>query len=92
YYELGPDNPSYAAKFYDFCGAEDPEASSCTTSFHVSMMTIDPYNVTIQTPECFVIKPREGSDYSSFASQDDTPIGAMLGCLGLGGDVDLWKR
>ncbi|KAM2554257.1 hypothetical protein TB2_018395 [Malus domestica] len=24
--------------------------------------------------------------------QDDTPIGAMSGCLGLGGDVDLWKR
>ncbi|XP_050102608.1 uncharacterized protein LOC126582503 [Malus sylvestris] len=23
--------------------------------------------------------------------QDDTPIWAMLGCLGLGGDVDLWK-
>ncbi|CAN6573604.1 unnamed protein product [Malus baccata var. baccata] len=36
YYELGPDNPPYAAKFYNFCGAEDPEASSCTTSFHVS--------------------------------------------------------
>ncbi|KAB2621016.1 hypothetical protein D8674_041622 [Pyrus ussuriensis x Pyrus communis] len=36
YHELGPDNPPYAAKFYDFCGAEDPEASSCTTSFHVS--------------------------------------------------------
>ncbi|RXI04224.1 hypothetical protein DVH24_038498 [Malus domestica] len=36
YYELGPDNPPYAAKFYDFCGAEDLEVSSCTTSFHVS--------------------------------------------------------
>ncbi|KAM1369859.1 hypothetical protein ACFX15_039670 [Malus domestica] len=47
YYELGPDNPSYAAKFYDFCGAEDPEASSCTTSFHVSMMTIDPCNICL---------------------------------------------
>ncbi|KAK4351100.1 hypothetical protein RND71_030413 [Anisodus tanguticus] len=36
YYELGPDDPPYAAKFYDCCGAEDPEASGCTTSFHVS--------------------------------------------------------
>lgn len=26
----------YAAKFYDCCGAEDPDASGCTTSFHVS--------------------------------------------------------
>ncbi|KAF3432644.1 hypothetical protein FNV43_RR23746 [Rhamnella rubrinervis] len=36
YYELGPDDPPYPAKFYDCCGAEDPEASGCTTSFHVS--------------------------------------------------------
>ncbi|XP_057970045.1 uncharacterized protein LOC131159296 [Malania oleifera] len=36
YYELGPDDPLYAAKFYDCCGAEDPNASGCTTSFHVS--------------------------------------------------------
>ncbi|XP_020093786.1 uncharacterized protein LOC109713910 [Ananas comosus] len=26
YYELGPDDPPYAAKFYDCCGAEDPDA------------------------------------------------------------------
>ncbi|PNY17746.1 hypothetical protein L195_g014497 [Trifolium pratense] len=36
YYELGPDDPPYAAKFYDCCGAEDPEASGCTSNFHVS--------------------------------------------------------
>ena len=36
YYELRPDDPPYAAKFYDCCGAEDPEALGCTTSFHVS--------------------------------------------------------
>lgn len=36
YYELGPNDPPYAAKFYDCCGAEDPGASGCTTSFHVS--------------------------------------------------------
>ncbi|KEH30677.1 hypothetical protein MtrunA17_Chr4g0039991 [Medicago truncatula] len=36
YYELGPDDPPYAAKFYDCCGAEDPEATGCTTYFHVS--------------------------------------------------------
>ncbi|XP_062147397.1 uncharacterized protein LOC133855312 [Alnus glutinosa] len=36
YYELGPNDPPYAAKFYDCCGAEDPQASGCTTSFHVS--------------------------------------------------------
>ncbi|QHN99660.1 uncharacterized protein DS421_13g399770 [Arachis hypogaea] len=36
YYELGPNDPPYAAKFYDCCGAEDPEASGCTTNFHVS--------------------------------------------------------
>ncbi|KAJ4829520.1 hypothetical protein Tsubulata_012000 [Turnera subulata] len=36
YYELGPDDPPYAAKFYDCCGAEDPEASGCTTSYHTS--------------------------------------------------------
>ena len=36
YYELKPDDPPYAAKFYDCCGAEDPEALGCTTSFHVS--------------------------------------------------------
>ncbi|CAD5174608.1 unnamed protein product [Musa acuminata subsp. malaccensis] len=36
YYELRPDDPPYAAKFYDCCGAEDPEALGCTTDFHVS--------------------------------------------------------
>ncbi|KAL0317850.1 UNVERIFIED_CONTAM: hypothetical protein Sangu_2199300 [Sesamum angustifolium] len=36
YYELGPDDPPYAAKFYDCCGAEDVEAPGCTTSFHIS--------------------------------------------------------
>ncbi|KAM0935435.1 hypothetical protein DsansV1_C29g0211771 [Dioscorea sansibarensis] len=36
YYELGPNDPPYAAKFYDCCGAEDPEALGCTTDFHVS--------------------------------------------------------
>ncbi|KAF3335480.1 hypothetical protein FCM35_KLT19987 [Carex littledalei] len=36
YYELGPDDPPYAAKFYDCCGAEDPDALGCTTDFHVS--------------------------------------------------------
>ncbi|KAK7855631.1 uncharacterized protein LOC111996823 [Quercus suber] len=36
YYELGPNDPPYAAKFYDCCGAEDPEASGCTTALHVS--------------------------------------------------------
>ncbi|KAF8379060.1 hypothetical protein HHK36_028487 [Tetracentron sinense] len=36
YYELGPDDPPYAAKFYDCCGAEDPDVSGCTTDFHVS--------------------------------------------------------
>ncbi|XP_047338800.1 uncharacterized protein LOC124942357 [Impatiens glandulifera] len=36
YYELGPDDPPYAAKFYDCCGAEDREASGCTTGCHVS--------------------------------------------------------
>ncbi|KAL9268805.1 hypothetical protein AKJ16_DCAP17162 [Drosera capensis] len=35
YCELGPDNPPYAAKFFDCCGAEDPDAPGCTTSFHV---------------------------------------------------------
>lgn len=36
YYELGDDDPPYAAKFYDCCGAEDPDAAGCTTDFHVS--------------------------------------------------------
>nr|GEX81580.1 hypothetical protein [Tanacetum cinerariifolium] len=36
YYELGPDDPPYAAKFYDCCGAEEPEAPGCTTNFHIS--------------------------------------------------------
>ncbi|KAI3952708.1 hypothetical protein MKX01_013670 [Papaver californicum] len=38
YYELGvgPDDPLYAAKFYDCCGDEDPCAIGCTTSVHVS--------------------------------------------------------
>jgi hypothetical protein len=34
YYELGPDEPAYAAKFYDCCNAEDIEAPGCTTSRH----------------------------------------------------------
>ncbi|KAG8390511.1 hypothetical protein BUALT_Bualt01G0091000 [Buddleja alternifolia] len=36
YYELGQDDPPYAAKFYDCCGAEDAEAPGCTTNFHIS--------------------------------------------------------
>ncbi|KAL5724875.1 hypothetical protein ACHQM5_008084 [Ranunculus cassubicifolius] len=36
YYELGPDDPPYAAQFFDCCGAEDPQASGCTTGVHVS--------------------------------------------------------
>jgi len=36
YYELGPDDPPYAAKFWDCCGSEDPGAKGCKTSFHVS--------------------------------------------------------
>lgn len=36
YYELGPNDPPYAAKFYDCCGAEDPKAQGCRTSYHVS--------------------------------------------------------
>ncbi|KAH9326492.1 hypothetical protein KI387_006670 [Taxus chinensis] len=36
YYELGPDDPPYAAKFYDCCGAEESEAAGCMTSFHIS--------------------------------------------------------
>lgn len=36
YYDLGPDDPPYAAKFWDCCGSEDPEAEGCKTSFHVS--------------------------------------------------------
>ncbi|KAK1285938.1 hypothetical protein QJS10_CPB20g01262 [Acorus calamus] len=36
YYELGPDDPPYAAKFYDCCGAEDPDAPGCTTDLHIS--------------------------------------------------------
>ncbi|KAK8946100.1 hypothetical protein KSP40_PGU006011 [Platanthera guangdongensis] len=36
YYELGPEDPPYAAKFYDCCGAEDPDALGCRTDFHVS--------------------------------------------------------
>ncbi|GFQ02205.1 hypothetical protein PHJA_002364400 [Phtheirospermum japonicum] len=36
YYELGPDDPPYAAKFYDCCGAEDVAAPGCTTGFHIS--------------------------------------------------------
>ncbi|KAK4792526.1 hypothetical protein SAY86_022961 [Trapa natans] len=42
YYELGPDDPPYAAKFYDCCGAEEPDAPGCTTSFHTSYDDIDP--------------------------------------------------
>ncbi|KAL7147197.1 hypothetical protein ABFS83_06G091700 [Erythranthe nasuta] len=36
YYELGPNDPPYAAKFYDCCGAEDVNAPGCTTSSHIS--------------------------------------------------------
>nr|VDD63534.1 unnamed protein product [Brassica oleracea] len=36
YYELGPEDPPYAAKFYDCCGAEDPNAPGCVTSPHIS--------------------------------------------------------
>eukprot|EP00250_Pteridium_aquilinum_P029818 c40176_g1_i1 orf=378-650(-) len=36
YYELKPGDPPYAAKFYDCCGAEDPQAPGCSTSMHVS--------------------------------------------------------
>ena len=36
YYELKPDDPPYAAKFYDCCGAEDPVIPGCCTSFHIS--------------------------------------------------------
>ncbi|XP_024376328.1 uncharacterized protein [Physcomitrium patens] len=36
YYELGPDDPPYAAKFWDCCGSEDPASAGCKTSFHVS--------------------------------------------------------
>ncbi|KFK40829.1 hypothetical protein AALP_AA2G046900 [Arabis alpina] len=36
YYELGPKDPPYAAKFYDCCGAEDPKAPGCVTSAHLS--------------------------------------------------------
>ncbi|CAN7129564.1 unnamed protein product [Brassica rapa subsp. narinosa] len=36
YYELGPEDPPYAAKFYDCCGAEDPNAHGCVTSPHIS--------------------------------------------------------
>ncbi|CAM8930441.1 unnamed protein product [Rhodiola kirilowii] len=36
YYELGPDDPPYAAKFYDCCGAEDPAAPGCKKSSHIS--------------------------------------------------------
>lgn len=36
YYELGPDDPPYAAKFYDCCGAENPEAPGCTVGPHIS--------------------------------------------------------
>ena len=36
YYELGPDDPPYDAKFYDCCGAEDPNAEGCAVDFHVS--------------------------------------------------------
>ncbi|CAI9087063.1 OLC1v1021033C1 [Oldenlandia corymbosa var. corymbosa] len=41
YYELGEDDPPYAAKFYDCCGAEDPNAPGCTTALHVSFDDVD---------------------------------------------------
>lgn len=36
YYQLRDGDPPYAAKFYDCCGAEDPDAAGCTTDFHLS--------------------------------------------------------
>ncbi|XP_074313902.1 uncharacterized protein LOC141649102 [Silene latifolia] len=36
YYELRPDDPPYAAKFYDCCGAEDPDAPACKVASHIS--------------------------------------------------------
>ncbi|KAL9237682.1 hypothetical protein vseg_012202 [Gypsophila vaccaria] len=36
YYELGPDDPPYDAKFYDCCGAEDPNAPGCKAASHIS--------------------------------------------------------
>ncbi|XP_075495885.1 uncharacterized protein LOC142533124 [Primulina tabacum] len=36
YYELRPNDPPYAAKFYDCCGAENKDAPGCTASFHIS--------------------------------------------------------
>ncbi|KAG2533732.1 uncharacterized protein LOC120687454 [Panicum virgatum] len=36
YYELRDGDPPYAAKFYDCCGAEDPDAPGCTTDLHRS--------------------------------------------------------
>ena len=36
YYELKDGDPPYGAKFYDCCGAEDPDAAGCATDFHVS--------------------------------------------------------
>ncbi|KAF7069608.1 hypothetical protein CFC21_075218 [Triticum aestivum] len=36
YYELKDGDPPYAAKFYDCCGAEDPDAAGCATGFHLS--------------------------------------------------------
>jgi hypothetical protein len=47
YYELGPNDPPYAAKFYDCCGAEDPKAQGCRTSYHVSYD--DTWNVLMTT-------------------------------------------
>lgn len=41
YYELGPDDPPYAAKYFDCCGAEEPDAPGCTTSFHTSYDDVD---------------------------------------------------
>ncbi|EPS62930.1 hypothetical protein M569_11858, partial [Genlisea aurea] len=36
YYELGPYDPPYAAKFFDCCGAEDMDAPGCSVGFHIS--------------------------------------------------------
>ncbi|XP_048436666.1 uncharacterized protein LOC125475678 isoform X2 [Pyrus x bretschneideri] len=41
YYELGPDNPPYAAKFYNCCGAARPVSM-------FRMMTIDPSALIIR--------------------------------------------
>jgi hypothetical protein len=36
YYELKDGDPPYVARFYDCCGAEDPDAAGCATASHLS--------------------------------------------------------